>query len=40
MKFGFVGLGQMGAPMAMNLARAYDVTIFSVINLFVLISFI
>ena len=28
MKFGFVGLGQMGAPMAINLAKAYDVTIF------------
>ena len=28
MKFGFVGLGQMGAPMAINLAKAFDVTIF------------
>ena len=28
MKFGVVGLGQMGAPMAINLAKAYDVTIF------------
>ena len=28
MKFGFVGLGQMGAPMAINLAKHYDVTIF------------
>ena len=28
MRFGFVGLGQMGAPMAINLAKAYDVTIF------------
>jgi len=28
MRFGFVGLGQMGAPMAINLAKAYNVTIF------------
>ena len=28
MRFGFVGLGQMGAPMAINLAKVYDVTIF------------
>ena len=28
MRFGFIGLGQMGAPMAINLAKAYDVTIF------------
>jgi len=27
MKFGFVGLGQMGAPMAINLARKYDVLV-------------
>jgi len=29
MKFGFVGLGQMGAPMASNLARANDVLVHS-----------
>lgn len=28
MKFGFVGLGQMGAPMAINLARVHDVLAF------------
>ena len=28
MKFGFVGLGQMGAPMAINLSRENDVRIF------------
>ena len=28
MKFGFVGLGQMGAPMAINLAHEYDVLIY------------
>ena len=27
MRFGFVGLGQMGAPMAANLARAHDVMV-------------
>jgi 3-hydroxyisobutyrate dehydrogenase-like beta-hydroxyacid dehydrogenase len=29
MKFGFVGLGQMGAPMAMNLARKNDVLVYN-----------
>ncbi len=28
MKFGFVGLGQMGAPMAINLARNHDVLVY------------
>ena len=28
MKFGFVGLGQMGAPMAVNLAREQDVLVY------------
>lgn len=28
MKFGFVGLGQMGAPMAVNLAREHDVLVY------------
>ena len=28
MKFGFVGLGQMGAPMARNLAKAHDVAVY------------
>ena len=28
MKFGFVGLGQMGAPMAINLAREHDVLVY------------
>lgn len=28
MKFGFAGLGQMGAPMAINLARHYDVLVY------------
>ena len=28
MRYGFVGLGQMGAPMAANLARAHDVKVF------------
>ena len=27
MKFGFVGLGQMGAPMAINLAQKHDVLV-------------
>ena len=28
MKFGFVGLGQMGAPMAINLAAKNDVLVY------------
>ena len=28
MKFGFVGLGQMGAPMAINLAQKHDVLVY------------
>ena len=28
MKFGFVGLGQMGEPMAINLSRAHDVLVY------------
>lgn len=28
MKFGFVGLGQMGVPMALNLAAAHDVAVY------------
>lgn len=28
MKFGFLGLGQMGAPMAMNLAQEHDVLVY------------
>jgi 3-hydroxyisobutyrate dehydrogenase-like beta-hydroxyacid dehydrogenase len=28
MKFGFIGLGQMGAPMAMNLAQKHDVLVY------------
>ena len=28
MKFGFVGLGQMGAPMAVNLAQKHDVLVY------------
>ena len=28
MKFGFVGLGQMGAPMAINLAHEHDVLVY------------
>ena len=28
MKFGFVGLGQMGAPMAINLGRQNDVLVY------------
>ena len=28
MRFGFVGLGQMGAPMAINLAHDHDVLVY------------
>ena len=28
MKFGFVGLGQMGAPMAINLALKHEVLVY------------
>ena len=28
MRFGFVGLGQMGAPMAINLSREHDVLVY------------
>ena len=28
MKFGFVGLGQMGAPMAINLAKKNNVLVY------------